>query len=116
MYRRSVTLYVLRFKEETMPITERDVEKIAELASLDLTEKEKRLFTTQLASIVSYVEKLNELDTEDVPPMMHAGTDEAADYAQRDDVMLESVGQAVALENAPDPARGHFRVPKVIGS
>jgi aspartyl-tRNA(Asn)/glutamyl-tRNA(Gln) amidotransferase subunit C len=98
-----------------MAITQQDVEKIAELAQLELTPNEQALFTTQLASIVSYVEKLNELDTADVPPMMHAGAGEAADYAQRDDVVLESVGQTVALENAPDPTRGHFRVPKVIG-
>jgi len=97
-----------------MPITEKDVEKIAELASLELTEQEKKLFTTQLASIVTYVEKLSELDTADVPPMMHAGTDEDADYAQRDDDVLPCLGQEVALANAPDPARGFFRVPKVI--
>jgi aspartyl-tRNA(Asn)/glutamyl-tRNA(Gln) amidotransferase subunit C len=98
-----------------MPITERDVERIAELANLELTGEEKQLFTTQLASIVRFVEKLNELDTSDVPPMMHAGAEEEADYAQRDDVVGGSLGQAVALENAPDSAHGHFRVPKVIG-
>jgi aspartyl-tRNA(Asn)/glutamyl-tRNA(Gln) amidotransferase subunit C len=97
-----------------MPITEKDVERIAELASLELTEEEKSLFTTQLASIVSYVEKLNELDTTDVPPMMHAGTEEVADQAQRDDDVHSCLGQEVALSNAPDPARGFFRVPKVI--
>ncbi len=97
-----------------MPITERDVEKIAELAHLELTEEEKALFTRQLASIVRYVEKLNELDTEDVPPMMHAGAEEEADYAQRDDEVLASLGQETALANAPDKARGFFRVPRVI--
>ena len=97
-----------------MPITERDVERIAELASLELTDEEKKLFTTQLASIVNYVEKLNELDTADVPPMMHAGAEEDADYAQRDDEVLSCLGEDVALANAPDPARGFFRVPKVI--
>lgn len=97
-----------------MPITETDVEKIADLANLELTDEEKKLYTTQLASIVTYVEKLNELDTADVPAMMHAGTDEDADYAQRDDEVLPCPGQEVALANAPDPARGFFRVPKVI--
>jgi len=97
-----------------MPITKQDVEKIANLASLELTDEEKELFTAQLAAIVSYVEKLNELDTADVPPMAHAGVDERADYAQRNDVVLESIGQEVALANAPDPGHGHFRVPRVI--
>jgi aspartyl-tRNA(Asn)/glutamyl-tRNA(Gln) amidotransferase subunit C len=97
-----------------MPITEQDVEKIAELASLELTAEETNLFTGQLASIVSYMEKLNELDTTDVPPMMHAGTDEDADYAQREDHIVAGLGQEGALQNAPDPSRGFFRVPKVI--
>jgi aspartyl-tRNA(Asn)/glutamyl-tRNA(Gln) amidotransferase subunit C len=97
-----------------MPITEKDVEKIAELANLELTEEETKLFTTQLASIVSYVEKLNQLDTADVPPMMHAGAAEETGAAQRDDQALPSLGQDVALANAPDPARGFFRVPKMI--
>jgi len=97
-----------------MPITKRDVEKIAELAHLELTEEEKEQFTVQLAAILAYVEKLNELDTADVPPMAHAGRDERADYAQRDDVVGEGLGSELALANAPDPARGYFRVPKVI--
>jgi aspartyl-tRNA(Asn)/glutamyl-tRNA(Gln) amidotransferase subunit C len=97
-----------------MPITKRDVEKIANLANLELTDEEKELFTNQLGAIVGYVEQLNELDTADVPPMAHAGVDERVDYAQREDLVLESVGQNVALANAPDPNRGHFRVPKVI--
>jgi aspartyl-tRNA(Asn)/glutamyl-tRNA(Gln) amidotransferase subunit C len=97
-----------------MPITKRDVEKVAELAHLELTEEEKELFTVQLSAIVAYVEKLNELDTADVPPLAHAGREERADYAQREDIVGEGLGQERALENAPDPARGYFRVPRVI--
>lgn len=97
-----------------MPITEQEVEKIAELANLELTVEEKKLFTVQLASIVDYIEKLNELDTTDVPPMMHAGVKEEPDYAQREDLVAPGLGQQKALQNAPDPCRGFFRVPKVI--
>lgn len=97
-----------------MPITKADVEKIAALANLELTEEEKEMFTAQLAAIVAYVEKLNELDTADVPPMAHAGADEKADYALREDIVEEGLGQATALQNAPDPCHGYFRVPKVI--
>ena len=97
-----------------MPITEQDVEKIAELAHLELTPEEKRLFTSQLSAIVAYVEKLNELDTSDVPPMMHAGSGEEAGYALRDDATGRCFGQAVAIKNAPESKHGHFRVPKVI--
>ncbi len=97
-----------------MLITKSDVEKIAELAHLELTEEEKELFTVQLAAIVAYVEKLNELDTTDVPPMAHAGRDERTDYAQREDIVCKGLGQELALQNAPDAARGYFRVPRVI--
>lgn len=99
-----------------MAITRADVEKIAELARLDLTTEETGLFTEQLSSIIGHVEKLNELDTTDVQPMSHcvpAGGD--AEYAQRDDHVLPGLGQKLAVENAPDPEAGYFRVPRVIG-
>lgn len=99
-----------------MSITKSDVEKIAELARLELTAEETDLFTVQLSSIVGYVEKLNELDTKDVQPMSHcvpAGGD--SEYAKRDDWVRSSFGQKLAVENAPDSEAGYFRVPRVIG-
>jgi aspartyl-tRNA(Asn)/glutamyl-tRNA(Gln) amidotransferase subunit C len=99
-----------------MAITRTDVEKIAELARLELTTEETDLFTEQLGSIIGYVEKLNELDTGDVQPMSHcvpAGAD--IEYALRDDQVRPSLGQKLAVENAPDTEAGYFRVPRVIG-
>ena len=99
-----------------MPITKADVEKIAELARLDLTAEETDLFAEQLSSIIGYVEKLNELDTSDVPPMSHcvpAGG--GVEYAMRDDQVRPGLGQEVAVENAPDTEAGYFKVPRVIG-
>jgi aspartyl-tRNA(Asn)/glutamyl-tRNA(Gln) amidotransferase subunit C len=99
-----------------MPITRIDVEKIADLARLELTAQETDLFTEQLGSIIGYVEKLNELDTTDVPPMSHCapgGGD--AEYAKRDDKVRPSLGQKLAVENAPDSEGGYFKVPRVIG-
>lgn len=99
-----------------MAITRTDVEKIAELARLDLTPGETDLFTEQLSSIIGHVEKLNELDTADVPPMSHcvpAGGD--VEYAKREDQVSPSLGQKLAVENAPDAEAGYFKVPKVIG-
>jgi aspartyl-tRNA(Asn)/glutamyl-tRNA(Gln) amidotransferase subunit C len=99
-----------------MPITKTDVEKIAELARLELTADETEAFTEQLGSILSYIDKLNELDTADVPPMSHsttAGGD--AEYARRDDQVRPCLGQQLATENAPDAEAGYFKVPKVIG-
>jgi aspartyl-tRNA(Asn)/glutamyl-tRNA(Gln) amidotransferase subunit C len=98
-----------------MPIKESDIEKIAQLAHLELDEAEVKLFGPQLAEIVSYVEQLNELDTKDVQPALGGLTPEGERTdSSRDDELEPSLGQAVALEEAPDPAEGHFRVPKVL--
>ncbi|MEK6322266.1 MAG: Asp-tRNA(Asn)/Glu-tRNA(Gln) amidotransferase subunit GatC [Acidobacteriota bacterium] len=99
-----------------MPITKTDVEKIAELGRLELAAEETDLFSEQLSSIIGYIEKLNELDTTDVPPMSHcapAGGD--TEYAKRDDQLQASLGQKLAVENAPDSEAGYFKVPRVIG-
>jgi len=99
-----------------MPITKDDVLKIAELARLELTETETASLTTKLDSILTYIDKLDELDTTDVKPMSHsiAASDDMED-ALRDDVVQPSLGQQVAVENAPDKEAGYFKVPKVIG-
>ncbi|HVF49709.1 MAG TPA: Asp-tRNA(Asn)/Glu-tRNA(Gln) amidotransferase subunit GatC [Pyrinomonadaceae bacterium] len=98
-----------------MPITEADIEKIAVLAHLEITDAERRALTPQIASIVAYVEQLNELDTSDVEPAIGGLTPqgERTDSA-REDVARPSLGQTRALAEAPDPAHGHFRVPKVL--
>ena len=99
-----------------MPITESDIEKIAVLAHLEITEEERRALTPQIASIVAYVEQLRELDTASVEPAIGGLTPEGErTEAARDDVLLPSLGQKLALDQAPDPAHGHFRVPKVLG-
>lgn len=98
-----------------MPITEQDVAKIAALAHLEITEEELQSFTPQLASIVSYVEQLNELDTSQVEPAAGGLTPEGEKTdSSRDDETQPSLGQELALAEAPDAAHGHFRVPKVL--
>ena len=99
-----------------MPITKTDVEKIAELARLELTTKETDLFTEQLSSIIGYVETLDQLDTADVAPMSHCASAAGdAEYPAREDQVRPSLGQKLATENAPDAESGYFKVPKVIG-
>ena len=98
-----------------MPITRTDVEKIAELARLELTDAETDSFTNQLSAILGYIDQLNELDTADVPPMSHCSTADDTAAARRDDIVRPGLGQEVATANAPDAADGYFRVPKVIG-
>jgi len=98
-----------------MPITEADIEKIAQLAHLEITDDERRLFAPQISEIVSYVEQLNEIDTSTVGPALGGLTPEGEQtVSQRKDEVLPSLGQALALDQAPDPASGHFRVPKVL--
>lgn len=99
-----------------MPITQTEVEKIAELANLELTSEEKDLFLNQLAAIVEYVDQLNELDTSSVKPWSHNSAGEIeTSYTTRDDRIEQSLGQQKALDQAPDHDEGHFLVPRVIG-
>ncbi|HXD33927.1 MAG TPA: Asp-tRNA(Asn)/Glu-tRNA(Gln) amidotransferase subunit GatC [Pyrinomonadaceae bacterium] len=98
-----------------MPINETDIEKIAQLAHLEITREELLVFAPQIADIVSYVEQLNEVDTSNVEPALGGLTPEGEQTnSTRDDVVTPSLGQKLALEEAPDPASNHFRVPKVL--
>ena len=98
-----------------MPITEADVEKVAQLAHMEITPDELKMFAPQMADIVAYVEQLNALNTADVQPSLGGLTPEGeATDSARDDVTTPSLGQKTALAEAPDAAAGHFRVPKVL--
>ena len=94
-----------------MKITREEVEKVAVLARLELSEEEKDIFTGQMDAILAYVDKLNELDTSGVVPTAHAVPME---NAFRDDAVRPSIGVDNALANAPERAEGFYRVPKVI--
>jgi len=98
-----------------MPISQSDIEKIAQLAHLELGEEELKTFGSQIAEILAYVETLNELDTTNVEPALGGLTPEGerTDTSRADEIQ-GSLGQKVALAEAPDPAEGHFRVPKVL--
>src|SRR5215831_772665 len=98
-----------------MPITEADIEKIAQLAHLEITDDERRLFAPQISEIVSYVEQLNAIDTTSVEPALGGLTPEGErTETSRNDEVQPCLGQRLALDQAPDPASGHFRVPKVL--
>lgn len=98
-----------------MPINQSDIEKVAQLAHLELAEDEFKTFGPQIAGIITYVEQLNEIDTSDVEPALGGLTPEGEKTdTSRADVIEGSLGQKVALAEAPDPASGHFRVPKVL--
>jgi len=92
-----------------------DVRHVAKLAHLEITEEEVALYTPQMADIVKYVEQLNEIDTENIEPMLGGLTDQGEETATiREDVPTGSLGQRAALSQAPSAVEGHFQVPKVL--
>ena len=98
-----------------MPIEENDIAKVAQLAHLDLGDEELRVFGPQIAEIITYIEQLNQLDTTNVAPALGGLTPEGENTnSSRDDATAPSLGQKLALAEAPDAAEGHFRVPKVL--
>ncbi|MGG4035120.1 Asp-tRNA(Asn)/Glu-tRNA(Gln) amidotransferase subunit GatC [Paenibacillus cisolokensis] len=94
-----------------MSITVKDVEHVADLARLELSDQEKALFTEQLNAILKYAEKLGELDTDDVEPTSHVLP--LADV-MRDDEVRESLPLEAVMRNAPDEEDGQFKVPAVL--
>ena len=95
-------------------LTREEVERIAALAHLELTDTEKGLFVRQLTDILEYAEQIRRVDTTGVPRTSHVLSRHPADRA---DEVRPSLSQEEALANAPDPApeAGLFRVPRVIG-
>ncbi len=87
------------------------IEHIAMLARLELSEKEKQIFSGQLGSVLQYIDTLNELDTSDVEPTAHILP---MKNVFRDDEPRPSLPREKALFNAPDSKDGFYRVPKII--
>ena len=103
-----------------MKITREDVLRVAELAHLELSEAEIEMFSRQLDSILSYVEKLNELDTSKVEPMAHVAPPSASGDGAvvgtplRPDELTPCDVIGEVLAGAPDASPPYFRVPRVI--
>ena len=95
-----------------MAVTKKDVEKIAELAQLKFSEEELESFTPQMNEILAYMDKLNELDTENVEPLSHP-VEQTNVF--REDELKPSITTKNALKNAPAKDEQYFKVPKVIG-
>lgn len=107
-----------------MKVTEKDVQYVADLANLELTPEEQGRMVRDLNSILGYVDKLNELDTKDVPPMAQVserfgvdasktGTERFA-YAWREDEVRPSLDREEVMKGAPLSDGEFFKVPKVI--
>lgn len=92
-------------------IDREQVEKVAKLARLDLSDQELTEFTGQLSSILEYIEKLNELDTDNVEPLAHCLP---VHNIFREDVIIPSLDVDAAMKNAPASFENQFKVPKVL--
>ena len=88
-----------------------DVAYVAELARLELTEEERRVFQPQLENIVKYVEKISSVNVDGVEPMMHGRT---LVNAFREDEVRPSLDAEVALANAPKRVGDEFLLPKIV--
>jgi aspartyl-tRNA(Asn)/glutamyl-tRNA(Gln) amidotransferase subunit C len=98
-----------------LKISREDVERVAELAYLDLNGAELEMYRKQIDEILEYIGKLNELDTSNVEPMAQVlADDQTADETLRDDVVVPCQIASDVLNRAPDPEPPYFRVPKVI--
>ena len=94
-----------------MPLSPQEVEHIALLARLELSEEERARFTQQLSSILEHFEQLRQLDTSGVAPTSHAIPRE---NVLREDEPAPSLTSEEALAGAPDKSGDCFRVPRVI--
>ncbi len=106
-----------------MQIKPEDVEKVQALARLELTPEEKSQMTGQLSKILTYIEKLNELDTSNVEPMEQVLAPQAAGLTDshpetglrlRNDENRPSLPHQAVVEAAPDADETYVKVPKVI--
>jgi len=93
-------------------ITADTVRYVAGLSRLSFDDKETDMFRAQLASILDYIDKLNEVDTEGVEPTTHALP--SLRNVFRDDIPGSSLSNEEALRNAPSVKDGFFKVPRII--
>jgi aspartyl-tRNA(Asn)/glutamyl-tRNA(Gln) amidotransferase subunit C len=92
-------------------ITKEQIQHIAVLSRLNLSEEEKYLFGSQLSSILDYMDQLNELDTRETEPTSHVLS---LSNVMRDDIPASSLPREEAFKNAPSRSENFYRVPKII--
>lgn len=100
-----------------MKVTEKDVSYVADLANLELTDQERKRMLKDLNSILDYIDRLNELDTSNVPPMAQisgAASDDKGTEPLREDVLIPCLPHTEAMKNAPETDGDFFKVPRVI--
>jgi len=94
-----------------MSLEKKDVEKVARLARLKITDEEATRYGTQLSNIINFVEQLKEVDTDNVEPLASVVD---IKLRLREDVVTDGGIQADVIANAPESLEGFFVVPKVV--
>lgn len=94
-----------------MAITKKDIEHVALLARLELSENEKDIYTSQVGSILKYVENISRVNTQGIEPTTHAVP---MSKSLREDISIKSIAHEDILMNAPEKDRGYFKVPRII--
>jgi len=94
-----------------MKIDIKDVEYVAKLSRLELSEEEKSQQLEKLNKILDYMEILSKVDTKDVQPLAHVLP---INNVLRKDEVHETLDREKALQNAPEKDQGMFRVPKIV--
>ena len=97
-----------------MKISKEDVLKVAALANLELSDAEVETYRGHLDDILTYIDKLNEVDTSHVEPLTQVVAAAEDDSALREDVIVRADIITEVLQGAPDPEAPYFRVPRVI--
>ena len=91
-------------------ITIKDVEHVAKLARLELSDEEKEMFTHQLGDVLEHVERMNTVNTEGVEPMNHPI--DFSNVMREDNKIYENTREEL-MQNAPDVEGEFFKVPKI---
>ena len=88
-----------------------DIEHIAKLARLKLTDAEKEKFSKQMGTIIEHIEKLNELDTQNIEPTSHVL---GLSNVFREDLAAKPLTDRDLVNDSPADSKGHYEVPKII--
>lgn len=94
-----------------MTIDKKEVDQVALLARIELTGDESQVLTQELNDVLSFAEKLNELDTQEVLPLIHVLD---LNNVFRADEVVESMGPELVVANAPEVVDNQFRVPRIM--
>ena len=94
-----------------MRVTKKDLENVAVLSRLAIPADKEEQYTNQLNDVLTYMENLNSINTDDVQPIAHVLP---ISNVFRDDVVKESLDRDLALSNAPLKDDGYFKVPKIL--